>query len=94
MRKRISTAIFALVLLGGCGENTNPAGPLPSGPSFDGGWTIGSGGRSDTTTTNPPSSQSTASGTPCVASEDGGGWTIGSGGAAAGAPDAGQCEVQ
>jgi hypothetical protein len=56
----------------------------------DGGWTIGSGGRSDTPAT-APSSLSTAGGTLCGREEDSGGWTIGSGG---GAPGAGPCEVR
>lgn len=91
MRKRLFLTTFALAaLVAGCSDTTNPAAPLPNAPSFDGGWTIGSGGRSDTTTT-PPSNQSTAGGTHCVSSEDGGGWTIGSGGAA---HDAGQCAGQ
>lgn len=91
MRKRLSLSTFALAaLLAGCGDTMNPAAPVPSGPSFDGGWTIGSGGRSDTTTT-PPSNQSTAGETLCVSSADGGGWTIGSGGAVQGGD---QCEAR
>ena len=82
-RLTLSTVILA-ALVAGCSDTTNPTAPLPNTPSFDGGWTIGSGGRSDTTTT-PPSTQSTAGGVNC------GGWTIGSGGVAQGA---GQCAGQ
>lgn len=85
------TTLVLAATVAGC-ERANPAAPVvPNGPSYDGGWTIGSGGRSDTTTTRS-SSTSTTGGTLCASSEeDGGGWTIGSGGAAQGA---GQCEGQ
>lgn len=89
MRKRLSLTTFALALAAGCGDATNPAAPAPRTPSFDGGWTIGSGGRSETT--NPPSNSSTAGGTVCVSNEDGGGWTIGSGGSNL---DADRCAVR
>jgi hypothetical protein len=92
MRKRLSVTTFALTaLFAGCGDTANPATPVPSDPAFDGGWTIGSGGRSDTTTA-PPSTQATAGGALCVSSEDGGGWTIGSGGGAVQGAD--QCEAR
>lgn len=86
------TTLVLAAAVAGC-ERANPAAPVvPNGPSYDGGWTIGSGGRSDTTTTTPSSNTSTTGGTLCVSSEeDDGGWTIGSGGAAQGAD---QCEDQ
>lgn len=91
MRKRLSLTAFVLsALVAGCGDTMNPTAPLLSRPSFDGGWTIGSGGRSDTTT-SPPSNTSATGETICASGEDSGGWTIGSGGAA---QDADQCEVQ
>jgi hypothetical protein len=86
------TTLVLAAAVAGC-ERANPTAPVvPNGPSYDGGWTIGSGGRSDTTTT-PPSNTSTTGETLCVSStEDGGGWTIGSGGVAH--QGAGQCEGQ
>jgi hypothetical protein len=90
MRTRLFVTMILAAAAAGC-ERANPAAPVPDGPSYDGGWTIGSGGRTDTTST-PPSNTSTTGEALCVNSEaDGGGWTIGSGGAAQGA---GQCEAQ
>jgi hypothetical protein len=70
-----------------CADAGNVTGPRPNGPSFDGGWTIGSGGRSDTTSV--PATTDEVQGE-CT-SEEIGGWTIGSGGVA---PAEDQCEVQ
>ena len=42
-------AIALAILAGACVES--PAASPDTDPRFDGGWTIGSGGRTDTTTT-------------------------------------------
>ena len=72
-----------LLLLLGCAFiaacTDSPTTAAPADPAFDGGWTIGSGGRSDTTSA-PPSSAADGGETLCATNERGG-WTIGSGGA-------------
>jgi hypothetical protein len=65
----------------------SPTAAKPADPSFDGGWTIGSG-RSDTTST-PPNSSNT--GEMLCATNESGGWTIGTGGATQSLDG---CEVQ
>jgi hypothetical protein len=82
-------AMAAMVAAGAtaCADAGNVTGPKPHGPSFNGGWTIGSGGRSDTTSV--PATGVEAQGE-CTSDETGG-WTIGSGGVA---PAEDQCEVQ
>jgi hypothetical protein len=68
--------LLGCVFVAACADS--PTTAKPAGPQLDGGWTIGSGGRADTTSA-PPTSSSNGGETLCVASESGG-WTIGSGG--------------
>ena len=66
MRFRILPGAILLASAAACGT---PPTILTEGPSFDGGWTIGTNQHSDTTAAQP--AQSCGAGT--------GGWTIGSG---------------
>ena len=81
MRKRISCIALSAVVItvAACGDSPPTAVPDSSDARFDGGWTIGSGGRSDTTTTTSTNSDVTVT---CAGEgeDDAGGWTIGSGG--------------
>lgn len=56
MARRAILGGVILAGLGGCSDLTHPSALIrvePEGPaSFDGGWTVGSGGRSDSTSTS------------------------------------------
>lgn len=81
MNKPLGIVLAAAMTATACAQS--PVAPRATGkaPRFDGGWTIGSGGKSDSTTT-PASFQSTTTAAPESCTIDrSGGWTIGSGGA-------------
>lgn len=79
MRTKLSVAVLALaVASAACADSPAGVSPDAGEAGFEGGgWTIGSGGRADTTAVQGTTS---AAGGPACATEDGG-WTIGSGGA-------------
>jgi hypothetical protein len=80
-------ALASAVTSAACADSPEGVSPTATDAKFDGGWTIGSGGRTDTTTTVNAAGES---GADCTAET--GGWTIGSGGATQPLPS--QCEVQ
>lgn len=68
MRTRVPIVLLLIASAAACTDHTPTAAPADA--SFDGGWTIGSGGRNDSTSVT----QATTGGL-----DETGGWTIGSG---------------
>lgn len=75
IRNSLLLACAAVLSAGACAETPSFVAE-PAQPSFDGGWTAGSGNRSSGDTTTVPRTSEGASATMC---EESGGWTAGSG---------------
>lgn len=76
--RRFLAALALAVTCAACGHSPTAPSARDVEARHDGGWTIGSGGRADTTGTSATTAGEMDGG---CGTEESGGWTIGSGGA-------------